>query len=200
MKKKNPFWTFFKCGLFQSNIQRGHPLPKYRERFLMMSLLVFVVNGLFLSACGEQNIQVEKVTKRMLSLVPQQSHQSLDGSIKTELPVLDKFTENIYLLETLAKNPTHQVILFAPSDEALTPYLDKVNGMKKRTALLKNGIVLHSKSLGNWEGQATTYGGLAIRVSDDESKLMVNDQEIQILKKIQSKDGHLVYILNQLIS
>lgn len=200
MEQKNVYLSFFKCGLFHANKQRGHPLTSKRDRLFIMGLLILITNCLFLSACGDQVTVVEKTNEKVLSLLPQESNQSLDGSVKAELPLLDKFTEDIYLLEKLAKNPTHQVILFAPSDEALMPYLEKVHGVKKRKALLKNGIVLHSKLLGNWEGQATTYGGMAIRVSDDESKLIFNDQEARILKKIQSKDGHLVYIINQLIS
>jgi len=200
MKEKNLYWSIFKCGLFQPNKQRGHPLFQKSGHLLLIGLFIIVVNVLFLSACVEQSAAVEKVNNRILNLVPQQTNQALGAFIEKELPVLGEFTKNIYLLETLAKNPTHQVILFAPADEALSPYLNKVHGLKKRTALLKKGIVLHAKSQGKWEGQATTYGGMAIRISDDESTLFFKDQEVSILKKIQSEDGHLVYIINQLIS
>ena len=188
----------------------GHPilkklnqwslLRKTLKPFLLFVLLLISINGLF-TACSEQSATEATVTKNVLQLTAEQPVQPFSKFVKEELPVLGVFTERIYLLETLSKGEETQIIFFAPSEEALTPYIDKIVGLKHRTNLLKKGIVVRSKNVKGWDGIATTYGGVKISVADDESSVTYNnDQKANILRKIQSEEGHLIYVVDRLLS
>lgn len=214
MKKKKPYWAFFKCGLFQSNKQRGHPLYQNRVRLLMMGLLIVVLNSLFSTACkndtsSQLGISSNVTSKEFVTTTTLKVEKPM-GSFIAQDPSISTFRQmmnDIYSLKTLTKIKSKQLILFVPEDAAFEKLgkeekeklLDPAT-ITHRHELFKNSLILHDKKNGEWTGQGVTYDENPINVNFQTGIVSFQQHQARILKQVKLKNGHLVYIIDAVIS
>ena len=223
MKQKNFYWTFFKCGLFYANKQRGHPLTQKRNRLLMMGLLIITFNGLFFSACVDQDKKVDststqlgisnngttKMAKAFDITTTIKVEKTIGNFIAQESSISNfhQMMNDIYSLKTLTKIKSKQLILFVPEDAAfeklgieekeklLTPA-----SLTQRHELFKNSLLLHNRSEGDWNGQGITYGEQSITMNAQTGIVSIKNRQARILKKINVEGGHLIYIVDTILT
>ena len=125
-------------------------------------------------------------------------------------PTLTNFSKvmhNIHSLKTFTKVSSKQVILFAPADQAFEKLGDAEkeklldpSALKERHQVFKNSLVLHNKKVGEWNGQGETYGGDSINVNLQSGKISFKNKQARILQQINLEGGHLIYIVDNLLT
>lgn len=172
------------------------------KNLLLLLVSIFLI---ILLSCTNQEHQQKSIStsslskkKPTISLIEKQ--QSLSQIITDELPGFEAFTKQVFFLKAIQQSPNKKIILFAPSNEAIQPHLQTVKENQEKLALVKNTVLLHQNTFGTWNGTGTTYGGISIQLSDDESQVIFNGKHAKILQKVKSVDGHLIYILDRLLA
>lgn len=218
MKKNNPYWTFFKHRPFRSKNQRGRPFPQNKGRLFLMSLLIITINGLFMGACkNDTSSQLGVSSNRTSELT--KINSTTDFTIKVEKPIRSflaqepsitnfyQMMNDIHSLKTLTKIKSKQLILFVPEDAAFEKLgkeekeklLDKA-ALKQRHQLFKNSLVIHDKNQGTWNGLGETYGNSLIQLNTEAGTVSFDNSEARILKQVMLKGGHLLYIIDTIIT
>lgn len=126
---------------------------------------------------------------------------------ETEVTNFRKVMKNIHSLETFSKMKSKQIILFAANNQAFEKLgdaekeklLDSTD-MSQRHQIFKNSLVLHDRSAGDWNGKGDTYGGTPINVDLEKGEVSFKNNQARILQKIQLDGGHLLFIVDNILT
>lgn len=186
----------------------GKNIATRMSPFFVFSLatLVFLSAGCG-SKQGEANGNANTSSNATTEVLTVQSDMNSFLTQETQLTQFRKVMKNIHSLKTLTQVNSKQIILFAPNDQAFEKLgdaekeklLDPVE-LTQRHEVFNNSVVMHDKKEGEWNGQGETYGGAPINLELQKGIVTFKNNQARILKQVNLEGGHLLYIVDNLLT